>query len=159
MTPEERGHSKILVYQYLPSRYGMNPKDLRRADAIEVVVGQGAKPGGGGMLLGQKISDRVAEVLLRRQRLDSRSLRFGKQATIKQYHLMLTNSDAHSSLPVMSLRLAIRCLRSRRPRVKWFQLCAMSPQVLASKIEDFICSFDPMVMSRASSHYAAGRKL
>jgi len=60
MTEEERGHSKLLVYQYLPSRYGMNPDDLRRADAIEVVVGQGAKPGGGGMLLGQKISDRVA---------------------------------------------------------------------------------------------------
>ena len=60
MTPEERGHSKLLVYQYLPSRYGMNPDDLRRADAIEIVVGQGAKPGGGGMLLGQKISDRVA---------------------------------------------------------------------------------------------------
>src|SRR5690606_41758700 len=38
MTPEERGHSKILVYQYLPSRYGMNPDDLRKADAIEVVV-------------------------------------------------------------------------------------------------------------------------
>ena len=53
MTQEERRHSKVLVYQYLPSRYGMNPDDLRKADAIEVVVGQGAKPGGGGMLLGQ----------------------------------------------------------------------------------------------------------
>ena len=60
MTPEEREYSQTLVYQLLPSRYGMNPDDLRRADAIEVVVGQGAKPGGGGMLLGQKISDRVA---------------------------------------------------------------------------------------------------
>src|SRR5689334_12202467 len=60
MTPEEREHSRLLVYQLLPSRYGMNPDDLRRADAIEVVVGQGAKPGGGGMLLGHKISDRVA---------------------------------------------------------------------------------------------------
>src|ERR671933_1556204 len=60
MTPEERQHSKTLVYQLLPSRYGMNPDDLRAADAIEVVVGQGAKPGGGGMLLGHKISDRVA---------------------------------------------------------------------------------------------------
>ena len=39
-----------------------NPDDLRKADAIEIVVGQGAKPGGGGMLLGQKISDRVAEM-------------------------------------------------------------------------------------------------
>ncbi len=62
MTPEEREHSRTLVYQLLPSRYGMNPDDLRRADAIEVVVGQGAKPGGGGILLGHKISDRVAEM-------------------------------------------------------------------------------------------------
>ena len=62
MTEEERGHSEKLIYQYLPSRYGMNPDDLRRCDAIEVVVGQGAKPGGGGMLLGQKINERVAEM-------------------------------------------------------------------------------------------------
>src|ERR1700756_4338992 len=60
MTPEERQSSKTLVYQLLPSRYGMNPDDLRRCDAIEIVVGQGAKPGGGGMLLGHQISDRVA---------------------------------------------------------------------------------------------------
>ncbi len=60
MTAEERGQSRTLVYQYLPSRYGMNPDDLRKADAIEVVLGQGAKPGGGGMLLGQKVTERVA---------------------------------------------------------------------------------------------------
>ena len=41
MTAEERAHSRILVYQVLPSRYGMNLDDLRKADAIEVVVGQG----------------------------------------------------------------------------------------------------------------------
>ncbi|MBL4813224.1 MAG: FMN-binding glutamate synthase family protein [Rhodobacteraceae bacterium] len=73
MTEEERGHSKMLVYQYLPSRYGMNPDDLRRADAIEIVVGQGAKPGGGGMLLGQKISDRVAGMRNLPQGIDQRS--------------------------------------------------------------------------------------
>ncbi len=73
MTEEERGHSKKLVYQYLPSRYGMNPNDLRRADAIEIVVGQGAKPGGGGMLLGQKISDRVAGMRDLPKGIDQRS--------------------------------------------------------------------------------------
>ena len=62
MTEEERGHSEKLVYQYLPSRYGMNPDDLRRCDAIEIVIGQGAKPGGGGMLLGEKIDERVAKM-------------------------------------------------------------------------------------------------
>ncbi|MEL6127291.1 MAG: FMN-binding glutamate synthase family protein [Pseudomonadota bacterium] len=73
MTEEERGHSSKLVYQYLPSRYGMNPDDLRRADAIEMVVGQGAKPGGGGMLLGQKINERVAKMRDLPEGVDQRS--------------------------------------------------------------------------------------
>src|SRR5512134_627320 len=73
MTPEERGQSKTLVYQLLPSRYGMNPDDLRKADAIEVVVGQGAKPGGGGMLLGQKITERVAKMRTLPVGIDQRS--------------------------------------------------------------------------------------
>jgi glutamate synthase domain-containing protein 2 len=72
MTPEEREHSRILVYQCLPSRYGMNLEDLRKADAIEVVVGQGAKPGGG-MLLGQKISPRVAQMRNLPEGIDQRS--------------------------------------------------------------------------------------
>ena len=73
MTSEERSHSTKLVYQYLPSRYGMNPDDLRRGDAIEIVVGQGAKPGGGGMLLGQKISARVGEMRDLPEGIDQRS--------------------------------------------------------------------------------------
>lgn len=73
MTDEERGHSETLVYQLLPSRYGMNPDHLRAADAIEVVLGQGAKPGGGGMLLGQKISPRVAKMRTLPEGIDQRS--------------------------------------------------------------------------------------
>ncbi|HVC98226.1 MAG TPA: FMN-binding glutamate synthase family protein [Pirellulales bacterium] len=73
MTPEERQSSKTLVYQCLPSRYGFNPDDLRQADAIELVIGQGAKPGGGGMLLGQKISERVAGMRTLPAGIDQRS--------------------------------------------------------------------------------------
>lgn len=73
MTPEERQSSQTLVYQYLPSRYGMNPNDLRKADAIEIVIGQGAKPGGGGMLLGQKITERVAGMRTLPAGIDQRS--------------------------------------------------------------------------------------
>jgi glutamate synthase domain-containing protein 2 len=51
----------------------MNPDHLRAADAIEVVLGQGAKPGGGGMLLGQKISERVAEMRTLPPGIDQRS--------------------------------------------------------------------------------------
>ena len=73
MTSEERQSSKTLVYQCLPSRYGFKPDDVRRADAIEVVIGQGAKPGGGGMLLGQKINPRVAGMRVLPEGVDQRS--------------------------------------------------------------------------------------
>ncbi len=73
MTMEEREASETLVYQVLPSRYGMNPDHLRTADAIEVVVGQGAKPGGGGMLLGQKVTERVAGMRTLPAGIDQRS--------------------------------------------------------------------------------------
>ncbi|MDQ3147540.1 MAG: FMN-binding glutamate synthase family protein, partial [Actinomycetota bacterium] len=73
MTREERKASALLVYQCLPSRYGFNPADLLEADAIEVVIGQGAKPGGGGMLLGQKVSERVASMRTLPPGVDQRS--------------------------------------------------------------------------------------
>jgi glutamate synthase domain-containing protein 2 len=73
MVAEEREASKILVYQILPSRYGVHPDHLRACDAIEVVVGQGAKPGGGGMLLGQKITERVAGMRTLPVGIDQRS--------------------------------------------------------------------------------------
>ncbi len=73
MTPEERLSSKTLIYQCLPSRYGFNPEDVLKADALEVVIGQGAKPGGGGMLLGQKISPRVAKMRTLPEGIDQRS--------------------------------------------------------------------------------------
>jgi glutamate synthase domain-containing protein 2 len=73
MTSEERQSSKTLVYQCLPSRYGFNPDDVRKANAIELVIGQGAKPGGGGMLLGQKVSPRVAKMRTLPAGIDQRS--------------------------------------------------------------------------------------
>src|SRR5499427_7592591 len=48
MTDEERKASRTLVYQCLPSRYGFTLEQLRAAEAIEGVIGQGAKPGGTG---------------------------------------------------------------------------------------------------------------
>jgi glutamate synthase domain-containing protein 2 len=73
MTPEERKASSLLVYQVLPSRYGFDPADLRQADAVEIVIGQGAKPGGGGLLLGQKVNERVAAMRTLPPGIDQRS--------------------------------------------------------------------------------------
>src|SRR5438105_3182138 len=60
MLKAERENSKTLVYEVLPSRYGINIHDMRIADAIELTIGQGAKPGTGGLLLGSKVSDVIA---------------------------------------------------------------------------------------------------
>src|SRR5262245_14612227 len=60
MLPEERAASSQLVVEVLPSRYGCDPHDLRAADAIELTIGQGAKPGTGGLLLESKVSDKIA---------------------------------------------------------------------------------------------------
>jgi glutamate synthase domain-containing protein 2 len=73
MSEEERGASSLLVYQVLPSRYGVDPEHMRRCDAIEIVIGQGAKPGGGGMLLGQKITERIAGMRTLPTGIDQRS--------------------------------------------------------------------------------------
>jgi methylamine---glutamate N-methyltransferase subunit C len=62
MLPAERENSSILIYEVLPSRYGLNIHHLRQADAIELTIGQGAKPGTGGLLLGSKVSDEIARM-------------------------------------------------------------------------------------------------
>ncbi|HUF60351.1 MAG TPA: FMN-binding glutamate synthase family protein [Actinomycetota bacterium] len=60
MCREEREEVDIMVYQVLPSRYGFDPEHLKLAQAVEIVVGQGAKPGTGGVLLGSKVSEEIA---------------------------------------------------------------------------------------------------
>lgn len=60
MLMAERENSKTLIYEVLPSRYGINIHHMRMADAIELTIGQGAKPGTGGLLLGSKVSDVIA---------------------------------------------------------------------------------------------------
>ncbi len=62
MLQAERDASEKLIYQVLPSRYGYDPNHLVQAQAAEIVVGQGAKPGTGGMLMGVKVLDNIAEM-------------------------------------------------------------------------------------------------
>ncbi len=61
MLTEERKYSTTMIYQLNASRYGVTPQDMISGDAVEVVVGQGAKPATGGLLMGQKVSAIVAE--------------------------------------------------------------------------------------------------
>jgi glutamate synthase domain-containing protein 2 len=62
MLPEERAESRTMIVEVLPSRYGANVHHLRQADGVELTIGQGAKPGTGGLLLGSKVSARIAAI-------------------------------------------------------------------------------------------------
>jgi len=73
MLQAERDAADKLVYQVLPSRYGFDPNHLVRAEAIEIVVGQGAKPGTGGMLMGVKVLNEIADMRDLPQGIDQRS--------------------------------------------------------------------------------------
>jgi glutamate synthase domain-containing protein 2 len=73
MLEEERAASNQLVYQMSPARYGLDLDHLRRANGLEIVVGQGAKPGTGGLLLGMKVSERVSKMRTLPLGVDQRS--------------------------------------------------------------------------------------
>ena len=73
MLQSERDASDKLIYQVLPSRYGFNPHHLLQAQAVEIVVGQGAKPGTGGLLMGVKVLDDVADMRDLPRGIDQRS--------------------------------------------------------------------------------------
>ncbi len=62
MMPEERAAASQMIYQCLPGRYGLNPHDMNRADAIELYISQGAKPGLGGQLMAKKITPEIARI-------------------------------------------------------------------------------------------------
>ncbi len=73
MIPDERRYSTKWFYQCIQSRYGFNPHHLRLADACEFFIGQGCKVGLGGHLMGQKITDQVAEMRSLPAGIDQRS--------------------------------------------------------------------------------------
>ncbi len=62
MLPEERKYASILVVQYASGRFGVSASYLRAGDAIEIKIGQGAKPGMGGLLLGEKVTEDIAKM-------------------------------------------------------------------------------------------------
>ncbi len=73
MIPPERDLSTKWYYQVIQSRYGFNPHHLMLADACEFFIGQGCKVGLGGHLMGQKVTEQVAEMRSLPAGIDQRS--------------------------------------------------------------------------------------
>jgi glutamate synthase domain-containing protein 2 len=84
MLPEERQFSKYLIFQYSTGRFGVDEKTIKKADAIEIKIGQGAKPGMGGMLPKEKVTEEIAKI---------RKAETGKDVCSPAYHLDIKNVE------------------------------------------------------------------
>ena len=62
MLPEQRAEAKQLIYQCLSGRLGWNIHDMLKADALEIYISQGAKPGLGGQLMAKKVTRELAAI-------------------------------------------------------------------------------------------------
>ena len=60
--PEERAASYKYIFEYVPNKYSVTEESLKNADAIEIKIGQGTKPGMGGHLPGEKVTPEIAEL-------------------------------------------------------------------------------------------------
>ena len=59
---ESREAAHKYIFEYVPNQYSVNEDNLKKADAIEIKIGQSAKPGMGGHLPGDKVTDEIAAV-------------------------------------------------------------------------------------------------
>ncbi len=71
--PEERESAYKYIFEYIPNKYSVTDENLRRADAIEIKIGQGTKPGMGGHLPGEKVTAEIAQLRGKKQGEDVQS--------------------------------------------------------------------------------------
>jgi len=84
MLPEEREFSKFLIFQYSTGRFGADEETIKKADAIEIKIGQGAKGGMGGLLPAEKVTEEIAKI---------RKIETGKDIHSPAYHLDIKNVE------------------------------------------------------------------
>ncbi len=71
--PEEQAASYKYIFEYIPNKYSVTDENLRNADAIEIKIGQGTKPGMGGHLPGEKVTAEIAALRGKKQGEDVQS--------------------------------------------------------------------------------------
>jgi glutamate synthase domain-containing protein 2 len=104
MIQDERDLAKYLISQYSTGRFGVDNQYLASADAVEVKIGQGAKPGQGGLLPADKITPRIAEI---------RKVKIGEDCHSPAYH-----TDIHN-------------IHDLRDRIEWIkQITGRKPVLL-----------------------------
>jgi glutamate synthase domain-containing protein 2 len=82
MLPEERKFAKYLIVQYSTARFGITEEVLKKANAIEIKIGQGAKSAMGGLLPAEKVTEEIAKI---------RNVPMGKEVHSPAYHPDIKN--------------------------------------------------------------------
>lgn len=59
---EEFENAYKYIFEYVPNKYSVTDENLKKADAIEIKIGQSTKPGLGGQLQGEKVTKEIAEI-------------------------------------------------------------------------------------------------
>ena len=62
MLPEERQYADRYIFEMASGYFGWTEENIKRADAIEIKIGQAAKAGAGGLLPGDKVTPEIAAV-------------------------------------------------------------------------------------------------
>ncbi len=60
--PDERAAACKYIFEVVPNLYSVTDENLQAADAIEIKIGQGTKPGMGGHLPGEKVTEEIAAI-------------------------------------------------------------------------------------------------
>ena len=60
--PEEMKNAYKYIFEYVPNKYSATDDNLKNADAIEIKIGQSTKPGLGGQLQGEKVTEEIAQI-------------------------------------------------------------------------------------------------
>ena len=71
--PEEKEVAYKYIFEYIPNKYSVTDENLRSSDAIEIKIGQGTKPGMGGHLPGEKVTEEIAAIRGKKQGEDIQS--------------------------------------------------------------------------------------
>ena len=60
--PEEFENAYEYIFEYVPNKYSVTDENLKKVSAIEIKIGQGTKPGMGGHLPGEKVTEEIAKI-------------------------------------------------------------------------------------------------
>ena len=60
--PESLSSAYKYIFEYVPNRYSVTKENIKKVDAIEIKIGQSAKPGLGGHLPGSKVTMEIADI-------------------------------------------------------------------------------------------------